>query len=58
MQEEALKETKGSFLAKITTLEKEVIERAFGDNGGYGGKFDFSAHEETIRKLEEEIEGL
>ena len=58
LQEEALKETKGSFLAKITTLEKEVIERAFGDNGGYGGKFDFSAHEETIRKLEEEIEGL
>jgi hypothetical protein len=58
LQEEALKETKGAFLAKISTLEKEVIERAFGDNGVLASRFDFSAHEETIRKLEEEIEAL
>ena len=37
-------------------MEKEVIERAFGESSA--AKFDFSAHEETIRKLEEEIEGV
>ena len=61
LQEEALKETKGAFLGKISTLEKEVIEKAFGEGGiaaGLTAKFDFSAHEETIRKLEEEIEAL
>lgn len=44
----------------MTTLEKEVIEKAFGDGGvaGLSAKFDFTAHEETIRKLEEEIEAL
>lgn len=57
LQEEAIKETKSGFAAKINNLEREVIEKAFGDNGP-GSKFDFSAHEETIRKLEEEIEAL
>ena len=33
-----------------------MIERAFGESSA--AKFDFSAHEETIRKLEEEIEGV
>jgi hypothetical protein len=56
LQEEAIKETKHSFITKLTTLEKEVIERAFGEQSA--AKFDFSAHEETIRKLEEEIEGV
>ncbi len=55
LQEEALKETKGTFLAKLTTLEREVIAKAF--EGG-PAKFDFSAHEETIRKLEDELEAL
>ena len=45
LQEEALKETKGVFLAKIATLEKEVIERAFGESNNILSKFDFSAHE-------------
>ena len=31
LQEEAIKETKHSFITKLTTLEKEVIERAFGE---------------------------
>ena len=57
LQEEAIKETKGIFFQKLTILEKEVIDKAFGDGpGSGGGKFDFTAHEETIRKLEEEIE--
>ena len=56
LQEEAIKETKHSFISKLNTLEKEVIEKAFGEQSA--GRFDFSAHEETIRKLEEEIEGL
>lgn len=60
LQEEALKETKGAFIGKLTTLEREVIDKAFGEGGlgGITGKFDFTAHEETIRKLEEEIESL
>ncbi len=57
LQEEAIKETKNGFLAKLATLEKEVIEKAFGD-GGPVSKFDFTAHEETIKKLEEETEAL
>lgn len=57
LQEEAIKETKNGFLAKLATLEKEVIEKAFGD-GGPVSKFDFTAHEETIKKLEEESEAL
>jgi len=56
LQEEAIKETKHSFITKLTTLEKEVIDKAFGDSSA--AKFDFSAHEETLRKLEEEIESL
>jgi methyl coenzyme M reductase gamma subunit len=38
-------------------IEKEVIEKAFGD-GGPVSKFDFSAHEETIKRLEDELEGI
>ena len=56
LQEEAIKETKHSFITKLTTLEKEVIDKAFGESSA--AKFDFSAHEETLRKLEEEIESL
>jgi hypothetical protein len=53
LTEESIKETKGVFLAKLVTIEKDVIEKAFGENGmGPHGKFDFTAHEETIRKLE------
>ena len=59
LTEESIKETKGVFLAKLVTIEKDVIEKAFGENGmGPHGKFDFTAHEETIRKLEDEIEAL
>jgi hypothetical protein len=40
----------------MTTIEKDIIHKAFGDANNI--KFDFSAHEETIRKMEDEIEGL
>lgn len=57
LQEEAIKETKMGLHNKLSNLEKEVIDKAFGE-GGPVSKFDFTAHEETIRKLEEEIEQL
>jgi len=37
-------------------MEKDVINKAFGETQNL--KFDFSAHEETIKKLEDEIEAL
>jgi hypothetical protein len=37
-------------------MEKDVINKAFGETQNL--KFDFSAHEETIKKLEDEIESL
>ena len=40
----------------MITIEKDIIEKAFG--GANNIKFDFSAHEETIRKLEDDIEAL
>ena len=51
-----MKETKNYFYSKLTALEKDIIQKAFGESNNI--KFDFSAHEETIRKLEDEIESL
>jgi len=56
LSEETLKETKNYFHNKLTSIEKEIIEKAFGQNNNV--RYDFSAHEETIRKLEDEIEAL
>jgi len=56
LQEETLKETKNYFYGKLTTIEKEIIQKAFGEAANI--KYDFTAHEETIKKLEDEIEAL
>ena len=56
LQEETLKDTKNYFYSKLTSIEKDIIQKAFGEANNI--KFDFTAHEETIRKLEDEIEAL
>ena len=56
LQEETLKDTKNYFYNKMTTIEKDIINKAFGEANNI--KFDFSAHEETIKKMEDEIESL
>eukprot|EP00347_Sterkiella_histriomuscorum_P015644 403356242 len=56
LSEETMKETKNYFYGKLTTIEKEIIQKAFGEAANI--KYDFSAHEETIKKLEDEIEAL
>lgn len=54
--EDALKDTKNYFYQKVTAIEKDIINKAFGDS--HNIKFDFIAHEETIKKFEDEIEAL
>eukprot|EP00350_Pseudokeronopsis_sp_OXSARD2_P000105 CAMPEP_0170553656 /NCGR_PEP_ID=MMETSP0211-20121228/11490_1 /TAXON_ID=311385 /ORGANISM="Pseudokeronopsis sp., Strain OXSARD2" /LENGTH=53 /DNA_ID=CAMNT_0010862139 /DNA_START=1108 /DNA_END=1269 /DNA_ORIENTATION=+ len=40
----------------MTTIEKDIINKAFGEANNI--KFDFSAHEDTIKKMEDEVESL
>lgn len=56
LQEETLKDTKTYCYNKFTTLEKDIISKAFEDANNI--KFDFSAHEETIKRIEDDIDGM
>ncbi len=56
LNEESLKDTKNFFYQKLQSIEKDIINKAFGEASNI--KFDFSAHEESIKKMEDEIEAL
>jgi uncharacterized protein (UPF0335 family) len=53
---EIMDENKKMLLNKIARLEQEMINKQFGD--GNPLKFNFNAHEETLKRMEEEIEAL